>query len=133
MHPYLVQPKLVRHCAALGIAVTAFSPLGAGSYVQLGMASPAQSALVDPVVLAIAARVSATPAQVVLAWGLARGCAVIPKCSTVARIKENFGAAGVTLTDADVAAISKLDKHMRFNDPGVFCELAFKTFCPIYD
>ncbi|MFM7075209.1 MAG: aldo/keto reductase, partial [Planctomycetaceae bacterium] len=32
-----------------------------------------------------------------------------------------------------MAAISALDRRRRFNDPGVFCEAAFGTFCPIYD
>jgi D-xylose reductase len=30
-------------------------------------------------------------------------------------------------------AIAGLDRHRRYNDPGVFCELAFGTFFPIYD
>jgi D-xylose reductase len=32
-----------------------------------------------------------------------------------------------------MAAISALDRGQRFNDPGVFCEAAFGTFCPIYE
>ncbi len=133
LHPYLVQPHLVRAAFAAGLAVTAFSPLGSSSYVELGMAMPADSALREPAVEAIAARLGATPAQVLLAWALARGCAVVPKSSSAARIVENFGAARVALEAADVAAISALDKGRRFNDPAVFCEKAFGTFCPIYD
>jgi D-xylose reductase len=32
-----------------------------------------------------------------------------------------------------MAAISALNRDRRFNDPGVFAEKAFNTFCPIYE
>jgi len=133
-HPYLAQPKLLRFCADAGVAVTAFSPLGAASYVELSMASPADSALVDPVIAAVAARVGATPAQVVLAWHLRRGVSAVPKSSQPARLAENLAAVGVAprLSDDDVAAISALDKHRRFNDPGVFTQ-GMNSFAPIFD
>jgi len=56
LHPYNQQPKLVRFAAQHGIAVTGFSPLGAGSYVELGMAGEQDSALRDPVIQSIAER-----------------------------------------------------------------------------
>lgn len=132
-HPYLTQERLVRFAAQNDIAVTAFSPLGAGSYVTLGMAQLGQSALEDPVVREIADRIGATPAQVVLAWGLQRGTNVIAKSSSTERLRENLGAAGVRLSEADMGAISGLNQDLRFNDPGHFCEAAFNTFCPIFD
>jgi D-xylose reductase len=49
LHPYLTQEKLLRFCREEGIAVTAFSPLGAPSYVPLGMAMPGEGVLEDPV------------------------------------------------------------------------------------
>jgi D-xylose reductase len=133
MHPYLTQERLLRFARQNDIAVTAFSPLGAGSYVGLGMAQAGQSALEHPVVRGIAERMGATPAQVVLAWGLQRGTNVIAKSSSVARLQENLGAADLTLTEDDMAAISGLNQNLRFNDPGQFCEAAFNTFCPIFD
>jgi D-xylose reductase len=30
-------------------------------------------------------------------------------------------------------SIGQLDCNRRFNDPGVFCEQAFRTFFPIYE
>jgi 2,5-diketo-D-gluconate reductase A len=64
--------------------------------------------LADPTLAAIAGRVGATPAQVVLAWNLAHGIVVIPKSATPARQAENLDAAGVALTPDDVAAIDAL-------------------------
>lgn len=133
LHPHLTQRNLLRAAADLGVAVTAFSPLGAGSYVELGMATADDSALKEPAVLAIAARLAATPAQVLLAWALARGTSVVPKTVSPARMRENLAALAVRLDAADVAAIDKLNKNKRFNDPAVFCEKAFGTFCTIYD
>jgi D-xylose reductase len=133
MHPYLTQERLVRFAAQHDIAVTAFSPLGAGSYVSLGMAEASQSALEHPVVREIAERTTATPAQVVLAWAIQRGTNPIVKSSSADRLRENLGAEDLTLSEDDMAAISGLNQNLRFNDPGHFCEAAFNTFCPIFD
>jgi D-xylose reductase len=133
MHPLLAQEKLLRFCREAGIAVTAFSPLGAPSYVPLGMATAADSLLVHPVVTRIAVAAGRTPAQVLLRWGVQRGTAVIPKTSRPERLAENLAVSDFTLSAADMAAISGLDAGRRFNDPGVFCEQAFNTFFPIYE
>ena len=132
-HPYLTQQRLIRLAQHYDIAVTAFSPLGAGSYVELSMASDQDSVLQQAVVKDIARRVQRTPAQVVLRWGVQRGTSVIPKTSRVERLAENLLVFDFTLSDDEMAAISALDQNRRFNDPGAFCELAFGKFYPIYD
>jgi len=133
MHPFLAQEKLLRFCRESGIAVTAYSPFGAGSYVPLGMATKEDSVLGHAVVREIAAATGRTPAQVVLRWGLQRGTAVIPKTSRPERLAENLAAVDFTLEEPQMRAITALDRHRRFNDAGVFCELAFGTFFPIFD
>jgi D-xylose reductase len=133
MHPYLAQEKLVRFCREEGIAATAFSPLGALSYFQIGMATPDESVLEQPVVRAAAERLRKSPAQVVLRWGVQRGTAVIPKTSRPERLRENLAIFDFELTAEEMSAISALDRNRRFNDPGVFCEKAFNTFFPIYE
>ncbi len=132
-HPYLTQQALLRTAADYGIAVTAFSPLGALSYVSLDMASESESVLMAKPVAAAAARLGVTPAQVVLRWGIQRGTAVIPKTSRPERLLENLALEGFSLNEDEMAAISALNQNRRFNDPGVFCEAAFGTFHSIYD
>ena len=132
-HPYLTQDALIRTAQSYNIAVTAFSPLGALSYVSLDMASKGDSVLTETVVIKAAERASVTPAQVVLRWGIQRGTAVIPKTSKPERLVENLSLSGFNLTDEEMDAISALNENRRFNDPGKFCEGAFGTFHSIYD
>jgi D-xylose reductase len=132
-HPYLTQERLLRLAQNYEIAVTAFSPLGAGSYVALSMASENDSVLGQQVVLDIASRLQRSPAQVVLRWGVQRGTSVIPKTSRLERLPENLAVFDFTLSDEEMATISALNQNRRFNDPGAFCELAFGKFYPIYD
>jgi D-xylose reductase len=132
-HPYLTQEALLRTAQSYNIAVTAFSPLGALSYVSIDMATEADSVLKEPVVMAAAERASVTPAQVVLRWGVQRGTAVIPKTSRSERLVENLSLAHFALTDEEMKAISGLNQNRRFNDPAVFCEGAFGRFHSIYD
>jgi D-xylose reductase len=133
MHPFLTQEKLVRFCREEGIAVTAFSPLGAASYYSIGMAGDGDSALEQPAVQEIAARHGKSPAQVLLRWGVQRGTAVIPKSTRLERLRENLKIFDFELTEDETSSISGLDRNRRFNDPGVFCEKAFNTFFPIYE
>ena len=133
MHPLLAQEKLLRFCRESGIAVTAFSPLGAPSYVPLGMATDADSLLTHSLIADIAAAAGRTPAQVLLRWGVQRGTAVIPKTSRPERLAENLAVSDFMLSAEHMAAIGELDAGRRFNDPGVFCERAFNTFFPIYE
>ena len=132
-HPYLTQDSLIRAAQAYSIAVTAFSPLGALSYVSLDMASENESVLQQQAVIAAAQRLQRSPAQIVLRWGIQRNTAVIPKTINPDRLKENLALFDFELSDEEMAAISALNQNRRFNDPGVFCDLAFNTFYPIYD
>ena len=132
-HPYLTQAKLLRYCQQEQIAYTAFSPLGAGSYIPLGMATEAESVLNENVVRDIAANHQKTPAQIVLRWGVQRGTAVIPKTSQAHRLTENLNVFDFELSADEMLSIAKLDRNQRFNDPGAFCEPAFGCYYPIYE
>ncbi len=133
MHPYLTQARLLRFCQNEKIAVTAFSPFGAGSYVPLGMAESGDSVLLDPVVTGIAAAHECSPARVVLRWAVQRGTVAIPKSQSPEHLRENLDVFSFALGESEMAALDGLDRHQRYNDPGVFCEAAFNTFYPIFD
>jgi D-xylose reductase len=132
-HPYLVQEKLLRYCQSESIAFTAFSPLGAGSYIPLGMATSEDSVLGHPLIIDLSGKYNKTPAQIVLRWGIQRGTAVIPKTARIERLAENRQVFDFALSDQEMGEISRLDRGQRFNDPGVFCEKAFGCFFPIYE
>ncbi len=132
-HPYLTQANLLRFCHEQGIAYTAFSPLGALSYHEIGMAEHSDTLLEQADIKAIAAAHGKTPAQVLLRWGVQRGTAVIPKTSKRERLVENIAIFDFELSSEQMTTISNFDRNRRYNDPGVFCEAAFNTFCPIFD
>eukprot|EP00741_Cyanophora_paradoxa_P000600 tig00000411_g577.t1 len=110
LHPYLAQPKLLDFCTKRGIHLTAYSPLGAQpdnpNAVKL---------LDDPVIGDIAKRIGRSPAQVVLRWNLQRSphVSVVPKSYRPARIAENLDVFGFALSEADMAAVSALNKDQR--------------------
>lgn len=133
LHPYLTQEKLLRFCRESEIAVTAFSPLGAQSYFGLNMARPEEAVLDRAVVREAARRHGKTPAQVLLRWGVQRGTAGVPKTSRPGRLAENLAVFDFELSDEEMREISGLNRGRRFNDPGNFAEVAFNTFCPIYE
>ncbi|MGD7706132.1 aldo/keto reductase [Microlunatus sp. Y2014] len=101
LHPTFPQTELVAHHTKLGIVTEAWAPLGKGADLD------------GEVVGSIASRIGATPAQVVLAWHLAKGYVVFPKSANPKRIVENFDLDGVSLTDDDISAIDTLDTGNR--------------------
>jgi pyridoxine 4-dehydrogenase len=120
------EAEILPLCEELGIGFVPFSPLGKGFLTGAINADTkfaandfrnivprfseearrANQALVD-VVGRLAARLGATPAQVALAWLLAQKpwIAPIPGTTKLHRLEENVGAAAITLSPADLAAI----------------------------
>ncbi|PSL28997.1 aldo/keto reductase [Chitinophaga ginsengisoli] len=103
-HPYLPETELLEFCKEKNIVFLAFAPLGHG--IKPGP-------LEDPVVLDIAARVGKTPAQVLLAWAIQRGTAVLTTPKTTARAKENFDIS--PLPEDAFEEINRIQTRQRFN------------------
>ncbi|MOA35568.1 2,5-diketo-D-gluconic acid reductase B [compost metagenome] len=71
----------------------------------------------DPAITAIAQRIDATPAQVVLAWAMQLGYSVIPSSTKRANLESNLQAVDLRLSAADMATIATLDRHERITSP----------------
>ncbi|MDQ0260939.1 aldo/keto reductase [Sinomonas atrocyanea] len=114
LHPTFQQRALADLCRSRGIAVEAYSPLGQGADLDAQAVRDA------------AAAHGATPAQAVLAWHLAQGTIVIPKTATRERMAENLAAAALTLTSAEVEAITGLERGERIGgDPATAAHTQF--------
>lgn len=103
-HPYLPEAELLEFCKQKGIVFLAFAPLGHG-------ARPGP--LEDPVISAIASRVGKTPAQVLLAWAVQRGTALLTTPRTAARAQENFNISA--LPEDALEEIKRIQTRQRLN------------------
>jgi diketogulonate reductase-like aldo/keto reductase len=104
-HPYHPQWELHDFCRQAGIVVLAFAPLGHAMEPRL---------LDDPLIVDIAQREGKTAAQVLLAWGIQRGTAVLTSSVRAARIGENFDV--TALPERAIRDISeRLETRHRFN------------------
>ena len=57
-----------------------------------------------------------TAAQLLLSWGLHRGCIIIPRSSNIDRLKENADATKVSMEQADVDKIAEINENIRICD-----------------
>jgi diketogulonate reductase-like aldo/keto reductase len=104
-HPYHPQWEIHRLRETHGIVLLAFASLGHALEPRL---------LDDPLIVSIAQRLGKTPAQVLLAWGIQRGSAVLTGSVNPARISENFDVTAIP--ESAIEDISeRLETRFRFN------------------
>jgi len=103
-HPYLPETELLEFCKEKSIVFLAFAPLGHGMTPGL---------LEDPVISAIAIRVGKTPAQVLLAWAVQRGTALLTTPKSAARARENFDISA--LPEDALDEINRIQTRQRLN------------------
>ena len=104
-HPYLPEWELLAYCQQHGIILLAFAALGHSIEPRL---------LDDPVIVAIARRLGKTPAQVVLAWAIQRGTALLTTSVTPSRIRENVELSALP-QDAMQDIRANVATRVRFN------------------
>ena len=105
LHPFLQNRKVVEFAHSQGIHITSYMTLAYGEVLK------------DPVIMAIAERHDATPAQVTLAWAMQLGYSVIPSSTKRSNLESNLKACTLKLTDADMAQIATLDRGHRLTNP----------------
>lgn len=101
LHPEFRQFELQEYCKKEGILVEAWSPLMRGEALNI------------PLIKELAEKHNATPSQIILAWDIKEGIAVIPKSTKIARMAENFNALSVDLSDDEVESLNKLHNGVR--------------------
>jgi len=104
-HPYLPEWELLDYCRRQGIVLLAFAALGHAMEPRL---------LDDPAIVAIARRLDRTPAQIVLAWAVQRGTALLTTSVKPNRIRENFEVSALP-EDAMQEIRNAVTTNVRFN------------------
>ncbi len=105
LSPYLQNHKVVEWAKQHGIHVTSYMTLAYGK------------ALNDEVIQQIADKHNATSAQVILAWAMGEGYAVIPSSTKRENLASNLLAQQLRLDDTDRAAIAALESNDRLVSP----------------
>jgi methylglyoxal/glyoxal reductase len=100
LHPWLTREELVKYHHAEGILLEAYSPLAKAFKLK------------DPVVTAIAEEINAAPAQVLIAWSLAKDFITLPKSVNPARQESNLDAYKITLSPEQIAKLDALDEYL---------------------
>jgi len=113
-HPEFQQREIRAVLKRHDIQQESYSPLGSGAVLD------------NPEIGKIAEAHCKSPAQVIIRWHLQEGLIVIPKSVHEDRIRENLEVFDFELTDADMAAIAKLDRTPEGrtgSDPASFNDL----------
>ncbi|MCY7371147.1 MAG: 2,5-didehydrogluconate reductase DkgB, partial [Polaromonas sp.] len=98
LSPYLHNLKVADFASREGIRITSYMTLARGLVLD------------DRSLGKIAQRHGATTAQVALAWAMRLGHTVIPSSTQPANLQSNFEALKLSLSEADMAQIARLDK-----------------------
>lgn len=105
LNPLLQNKTLANYCTESGITVTCYLPIARGILGDV------------PIIAEIAARHDATPEQIALAFEFAKGYIAIPTSSKADRIRSNFLATRLTLSDDEIRGIEAIDRGQRVIDP----------------
>lgn len=95
LHPYLAQNDLLEYCKKKGIVLTAYTPTGMGALLD-ALTADHESCVGynavrgDTVIMELAEKYKVQPAQIILAWHVARGTAAVPNSKNPEHQRENI-------------------------------------------
>jgi diketogulonate reductase-like aldo/keto reductase len=149
IHPFLPNTELVDYCLSRGILPVAYSPLGSQEqapssyevfvspmFIALEVCSSTREYILKPKLTvntpshekvltnaelnALALKKGVTLAQLLIAWGIKRGYAVLPKSANLERIGSNSKL--IDLSEEDFTAVNKVadGRNVRFVNPEFF-------------
>jgi len=107
IHPFHPQPENVHYCLSHQILPVAYSPLGSQDQVP----STGEKVSTNKELNDVANKLGVSLAQVLIAWGIKRGYAVLPKSSNPERIRANVNL--IELSDEDFDAVNKVAEGRR--------------------
>jgi alcohol dehydrogenase (NADP+) len=113
LQPFLAQNDMLDFCNKENIVLTAYSPLGSTDRPAQFKAPDEPTLLENPTILEIANAHGHSSAQILIRWAIQRGTSVIPKSVNPARLKQNYDAAFIELSDEDMKKIAAMDRHER--------------------
>lgn len=119
-HPYLQQEQILDYCHKNNIIVTAYSPLGSKDRSESMKKRNEPLLLENPAIKIMAESRGVTPAQILIAWAIARNTVVIPKSVTPSRISENLKAQEIILQPGEMLKITELNMDFRYVDGRFF-------------
>lgn len=108
-HPHLLQPELLAFCRERRIQIEGWAPLMRGGIFEIAEIGQ------------LAKKHGKTPAQIVLRWNLQHEVVVIPKSTSLDRLRENADLFNFELAPEDMAVLDGLDQRRRIGpDPDNF-------------
>lgn len=113
-HPFLPQQDLFNFCKNEGIQLVGYSPLGSGDRPERMRGATDPNLFEHETIKELASRRQISAGQLMLAWAVTRGSAVIPKSSNPERMAENLAAGSLQLTNEEMSAINSIETLHRY-------------------
>jgi alcohol dehydrogenase (NADP+) len=134
IHPHLQQQELFDYVRSNDILPIGYCPLGSPNRPERDRMPGDTVDMEDPAVLAAAENHGIHPAAVCLKWGVQRGHAVIPMSANRRNYLSNLKCVTTDpLTDAEMTALSQIDKNCRLVKGHVFLWKDDQTWEDLWD